>query len=156
VALSGPLRAALHAAAPEFAARGAALADLPSEADGVVVWGDPGALEQLFLNLLLNAAQALGPGGSAAVELREEERQVVVTVGDDGPGIPPDLLERVFEPFVSTKPAGTGLGLAVARRIALAHRGEIRMESTPGTGTTVHVRLPRRSGEPLPTPGPPR
>lgn len=145
--LREPLRAALHAAQPAFAARTTHLdADLGD--DPIMAEGDAGALEQLFLNLLLNAAQALETGARARVKIREEHDEAAVVISDTGPGIPPDVLAHVFEPFFSTKPEGTGLGLAVAQRIAAAHHGEIHIDSQPGEGTTVEVRLPLKTRVP--------
>lgn len=146
--LRPPLEAAAAAALPEFAARGATLAPLPLEPVALPVRGDPGALEQLFLNLLLNAAQALDGGGVAAVDLQLESAHQLVKVRDNGCGIAADQLERIFEPFFSSKSAGTGLGLTIARQIVLAHGGEIGVESVRGQGTTVSVRLPRDLGTP--------
>jgi signal transduction histidine kinase len=137
-----PLEAAFRAAESRFTDRGADLQPHALPDEPVWTMGDAGALEQLFLNLLLNAAQAVSAGAKAGVELTEERGRVCVAVWDDGQGIPPDLMPRIFEPFYSTSPEGTGLGLPIARRIARAHGGEVDIESTPGTGTTVRVTLP--------------
>lgn len=147
--LRKPLQAAVDAAEPEFAARGARLEPLSPEPTIVRLRGDAGALEQLFLNLLLNAAQALAPGerGRATVSLEHDQAHVTVTVRDTGAGIPADDLPHLFEPFFSTKPMGSGLGLAIARQIVVAHAGEIEVESEPGQGTIVAVRFPvQRNG----------
>jgi two-component system sensor histidine kinase HydH len=103
--------------------------------------GEPGALEQLFLNLLLNAAEALEPGGQAGINVAKDSRLVRISVWDTGKGIPPEEVGRVFEPFFSTSPEGTGLGLPIAQRIARAHGGKLRLESTPGEGTTARLTL---------------
>jgi len=100
-------------------------------------------LEQLFLNLLINAAEALEDGGTATVLVVLDADEVIIQIHDDGPGMPPDVQDRAFEPLFSTRTEGTGLGLPIARRIAVAHGGGIHIESTPGSGTTVEVRLPR-------------
>jgi signal transduction histidine kinase len=151
VELAGVLESARRGAAPEFLARGAAVEPPPPEADGVRLRGDAAALGQLFLNLLLNAAQALGPGGRAGIAVASEPTAVAVSVWDTGPGIPASELPRIFEPFYTTRPDGTGLGMAIAQRIAAAHGGEIRVESTPGVGTCVEVRLPTgAAGGPAP------
>ena len=136
-----PLTAAIHASAPAFEERGAVLHE-PSQSGPIHIKGDLGALEQLFLNLLLNAAQALDSGGVGRVTIALEEGTVAVTIRDDGGGMTPDQLERVFEPLFTTRPGGTGLGLTVAQRIASAHGGSIRLASEPDRGTTVEVRLP--------------
>jgi two-component system, sporulation sensor kinase E len=100
------------------------------------------SLEQVFLNLLLNAAAALGPGGKAWLEARQTSGEVIVCVRDAGTGIPEEVLIHVFEPLYSTRTDGTGLGLAVARRIVEDHQGRIELQSRVGSGTTVRVSLP--------------
>jgi len=141
--LRGPLVAAVEGALPEFTARRATLERLQEGGVALPVHGDAAALEQLFLNLLLNAAQALGSGGRAGVIVASDPEAIKVSVWDAGPGIAAEAKERVFEPFFSTKPGGTGLGLAVAQRIAAAHGGDIRAEAREPRGTTMRVRLPR-------------
>jgi signal transduction histidine kinase len=107
--------------------------------------GDSRALNQVFLNLLKNAAEAFeGRRGHVDVRARSEGGTVVVEIQDDGPGIAPELRERLFEPFFSTKPAGrgTGLGLSISQRIVAEHGGRIELDSEPGRGTTARVWLP--------------
>lgn len=110
------------------------------------VYGDARQLQQVFVNLLTNAADAIEEAGtitlSTACEELDSRRYVVVSVEDTGIGIPPEDLARVFEPFFTRKPHGTGLGLAIVRRILLQHRGELFIESSPGHGTRCIVRLP--------------
>jgi signal transduction histidine kinase len=142
VDLPAVLDAAIHAAGPAMAAGGARLTPLPTGATDLAVPGDAHALEQLFLNLLLNAAAAVAPGGSIAVRADREDDAVVVTIRADGHGIPGDALPRVFEPLYTTRPRGAGLGLPIARRLAEAHGGQLSLESEPGRGTAVRVRLP--------------
>lgn len=138
------LRAAAHASTPALAAHNAVL-ELPAAETGpVVIRGDPAKLEQLFLNLLLNAAQALDDGGTIRVDAVVSDGTLLVSVRDTGSGIPDADLERVFEPFYSTRRQGTGLGLATARRIARAHGGELDIEALEGGGTLARVRLPAR------------
>jgi signal transduction histidine kinase len=139
--LWNPLKAAAHVAGPEFAARNALL-DVASSRDPIIVTGDEAALEQLFLNIMLNAAQTLGEGGSATVQVRVSGTEASVKIQDDGAGIPPDKLDRVFEAFYSTRAGGTGLGLPISRRIAQAHGGQLRVESDVGKGTVVEITLP--------------
>jgi signal transduction histidine kinase len=139
--LRDSLEAAGEAARPTFDARGAVLrVDLPEEP--VEIEGEPGALEQLFLNLMQNAGEALPQGGEATVLVAVDGPDVSVHIVDDGPGIAPDVLQHAFEPLFSTRAEGTGLGLPIAQRIALAHEGTIHIETEPGEGTTVEVRLP--------------
>jgi signal transduction histidine kinase len=111
------------------------------------VTGSRVELRQAFLNLLLNAVQAQPAGGSIAVAAGVEtkgRRRLVVTVADTGPGIRPEDLRRVFEPFFTTREKGSGLGLFSVRRIVEAHGGRVVIDSRVGAGTTVTVRLPLR------------
>jgi two-component system NtrC family sensor kinase len=115
------------------------------EPDLPVLRGDARAINQVFLNLLKNAAEALeGRGGIVTVSAVVDGAWVVVRVRDDGPGVAPELHARLFEPFYSTKEAGrgTGLGLSISRRIVNDHGGSIEVSSAPGQGTTFTVRLP--------------
>jgi signal transduction histidine kinase len=137
-----PISAAIAAATPDFAARGARL-DQSMPPDALMVHGNSAALEQLLLNLLLNAAAALPPQGSASVEARLLDDAVEITVRDGGRGIFPDELDHVFDPFYTTREDGTGLGLTIVRRIADAHGAEVCIESQPGLGTTIRLSLPR-------------
>ncbi|HEU4612407.1 MAG TPA: ATP-binding protein, partial [Kofleriaceae bacterium] len=112
------------------------------------VRGSEGRIVQLFLNLLVNAAQAI-PIGSAdtnwiKVTTRAEKWSAVVEIADSGIGIAPDVMGRIFDPFFTTKQIGegTGLGLAICRSIVTAMGGEISVDSTPGTGSTFRVVLP--------------
>jgi signal transduction histidine kinase len=123
---------------------------------GVMVCGDPVQLEQILLNLLINARQAmLGAGtrgGSITIKASEVdgEDMVRVQVIDTGPGIPEKLLPKIFEPFFTTKGTakkgeskGTGLGLAICKEIVEAHKGRIEVQSVLGRGTTFGVVLPK-------------
>lgn len=105
----------------------------------------PSQLNQIFLNLIINASQAIEGNGKITVSTREEGAFVRVDVADTGCGIPPAIQERIFEPYFTTKPegVGTGLGLNVARDIARAHGGDISVQSVPGEGATFTVLLPR-------------
>lgn len=139
------LRQAMTSAEPSFAASEATLEPLALGPDPMEVDGDAAALEQLFLNLLLNAAQALSAGGHARVDVHAVDDRVVVRISDDGSGIESGELAEMGTVLHSTKPDGTGLGLPIARRIAAAHGGDLRIESVAGDGTTVTVTLPIRS-----------
>ncbi len=111
----------------------------------VIVRGQPHALNQVFLNLLKNAAEAIGEGGgNIFLGVEALDREVLVSVKDDGPGIMPDVRVKLFEPFFSTKSAGngTGMGLSISRRIVVAHGGSIEVESTVDRGAEFRVRLP--------------
>lgn len=140
--LRRPLEAALRAAEPAFQEGGSELRPLALPEEPLWVKGEPGALEQLFLNLLLNAAEALEPGGQAGIDIALEAQHLRISVWDTGKGIPPEEMEKIFEPFFSTSSKGTGLGLPIAQRIARAHGGELRLECTPGQRTTAWVTLP--------------
>jgi signal transduction histidine kinase len=107
------------------------------------VHADRDQVLQVLLNLVRNALEALGPrGGRLAVTAARAPGGVAFTVRDDGPGIAPDDLARVFEPYFTTKEGGTGLGLAIARRIAEEHGGTLEAESTPGAGAAFTLVLP--------------
>jgi signal transduction histidine kinase len=99
-------------------------------------------LEQVFMNLALNAQAAMEGGGTLTIRTRVEDNYVVVDFEDSGCGIPQESLERIFEPFVSTKESGTGLGLFISYGIIQNHNGMISVESTVDVGTTFEVRLP--------------
>jgi len=112
--------------------------------------GDPERLQQLFLNLFLNAADAMPDGGVLAVGLREAgDGEVQIHVADTGMGIPPEDLERIFAPFFTTKEAGegNGLGLMVCKGIISDHGGSIDLASAPGEGTQFEILLPIPTGE---------
>ncbi|MCC6746768.1 MAG: HAMP domain-containing protein [Deltaproteobacteria bacterium] len=109
------------------------------------VWGAEGELQQVFTNLAMNACQAMSDGGTLTVVAeRAGEDRVRISFRDTGQGIPPDVLQRVFDPFFTTKPIGegTGLGLSIVHGIVKRHRGEIRLRSEVGVGTTVEILLP--------------
>jgi hypothetical protein len=113
------------------------------------VEGDGKQLGQVFLNLLLNAAQAMHGDGQVTIATRLNGANaaaagptVEACLTDTGPGIPPATLSELFKPFFTTKPRGTGLGLAISRRIIEDHGGWIRAESPPGQGATFRIGLP--------------
>lgn len=119
-----------------------------------LVKGDEHQLQQAFLNLILNALDAMGAKGTLTVSTdtvattrgrgpvgHAPETALCVTVHDTGPGISPEVKERLFEPFFSTKPAGTGLGLSITQGIVREHGGVIELESRKGHGTSVQIYL---------------
>jgi len=121
----------------------------PTTADGDM-------LRATLLNLLLNAAQAMGGHGRVRIEIAHSSETIDIAVCDDGPGIPPELREQVFEPFFTTKARGGGLGLAIARRTAEMHGGTLTLACPPAGGTVMTLTIPtvpagqaRPSGRPL-------
>ena len=106
--------------------------------------GDRSRLQQVFVNLMSNACDASQPGDAVEIVAAVERDKVAVHVIDHGAGIPDNIIDQIFEPFVTTKPPGkgTGLGLPVVHRIVQDHGGHVSIESTPGKGTRVSVLLP--------------
>ncbi|MDH3685672.1 MAG: hybrid sensor histidine kinase/response regulator [Myxococcales bacterium] len=104
---------------------------------------DPDRFRRLLENLIHNALEAVSDGGTVRVATRLEEGCAVLTVSDDGPGVPPELKEVVFEPFTTGgRPGGTGLGLAIARKVAEDHRGSIALRSSDAGGAEFEIRFP--------------
>jgi two-component system, NtrC family, sensor kinase len=103
---------------------------------------DPHQINQVLLNLLLNAIQAMDKPGAVHVSLRCDNEAVIITVADEGKGIPPEILPNIFRPFFTTKGHGTGLGLSLARRIVESHGGTISARSEVGNGTQFMIQLP--------------
>ncbi|MFQ5572563.1 MAG: sensor histidine kinase, partial [Rhodothermales bacterium] len=104
----------------------------------------PGQLNQVFMNLLVNAAQAIEEQGEIVIEAEVVEADVVIRISDTGKGIPPENLEKLFNPFFTTKAIGegTGLGLSISYGIIQKHHGRIEVESEVGRGTTFTIYLP--------------
>jgi signal transduction histidine kinase len=130
--------------------------------EALSIQGDPHQVRQVFTNLLINAFEAMNGRGMIridATELPEEEPlpggevlagpMIQVDVADDGPGVPADVVDRIFSPFFTTKPQGTGLGLAIVRKIVNAHDGRIDMNAPAGGGTQFRVTLPVSSAHQL-------
>jgi signal transduction histidine kinase len=124
------------------------------------IQGDPAQLRQIFTNFLTNAFEALSGTGMVEIAAVAQEGDddtgpdhggpmVVITVSDDGPGIPPEVTDRIFSPFFTTKPQGSGLGLAIVRKIVDAHDGRIDVGERPGGGAVFRVTLPFRSQQQL-------
>ena len=142
--------------------------ELSDDGEPALVEGDPSQLDQVLMNLCINARDAMPEGGTLKIHTgfvpadpaaragEDAGPWVSVSVTDSGSGMPPDVVERVFEPFFTTKPdrVGTGLGLAVVFSIVRQHGGSITCESTVGTGTTFRLRLPaaREHATPAATP----
>ena len=117
---------------------------LAREADPAVppVPMDARLMRQAVLNVAVNAVQAMPRGGRLSVRLRREDGAALLEIEDTGAGIPEEVRHRIFEPFFTTKASGTGLGLAVVKRIVEGHGGEIAVRSRPGAGTTFSLRFP--------------
>jgi signal transduction histidine kinase len=140
--LSEPIFRAVEFVAPQARERGIRIvrshppgeARLPCDAE---------LIYQVAVNLLVNAIQALGHGGCIEVRVLEEKNGMGgFEVRDDGPGIPEELRERIFEPFVSRREGGVGLGLTFVKRVAHDHRGSVLLRSESGPGTCIQVWLP--------------
>jgi signal transduction histidine kinase len=105
---------------------------------------DPSLMKRVFTNLILNAVQAMPDGGKLMIKAQMDGDFISISVQDTGVGIPKEMMPRLFQPLVTGKSKGTGLGLAVSKRLVEAHNGSISIESEVGTGTEVTVRLPSR------------
>lgn len=135
------LEEVLDAVRPSIAKAGLALrADLPPEFPPVLV--DRQIIHQAVLNLLLNACDFTNPGGKITLSLRRSGAYAAITVEDTGRGIPPEDQKKIFQLFFTTRPGGTGIGLANTFRFVQLHNGRIEFESETGRGTTFRVELP--------------
>lgn len=106
------------------------------------IQADPGLLYQAFLNILMNAMQAMPEGGTITIELADRKDTLTIVFSDEGKGIPDDILKRIWHPFFTTKDTGSGLGLPIVRKIVEGHGGTVRIENGPGKGAQVTVTLP--------------
>jgi two-component system sensor histidine kinase HydH len=115
---------------------------------GVIrIRGDRSQLEQAVLNLVLNAQEAMDGGGTLALGAMKRGDEVFLVVEDSGKGMKKEEADRLFEPFLSGRPGGTGLGMALVRRTVEAHGGKLRIQTKPGKGTKVEIRLPAWAGK---------
>jgi signal transduction histidine kinase len=113
--------------------------------ESVFAHADPQEIKQVVLNLIVNALDSMEPGGTLRIDLRNAEGMAEIALADDGCGMPPDVLENIFEPFFTRRKGGkgTGLGLSITHRIVTQHGGEIGAASPgEGMGATFTVRLP--------------
>jgi len=110
------------------------------------VWVDEKQLQQVFFNIIINAIQAMKNGGSLLIQTdlhaQDGQKLVRILIGDSGPGIPQEDLERIFQPFFTTKTQGTGLGLAICRQLMEQQGGSLRIVSRVGEGTRVTIEVP--------------
>lgn len=111
-------------------------------ASGVRARADKDQLAQVLVNLVKNAEEAMPEGGLVSVRVRAAETGAILEVEDEGPGVPAELKDRLFEPYVTTKPQGSGLGLAIASRIAREHGGELSVHDAPRRGAVFRLTLP--------------
>ncbi len=142
----------MHVVAAPARQRGATI-DWPQPGEPVTIEADPVQMRQVVLNLLLNALDAAGENGRVTVEVDRADHDedsvhagsaphVDIRISDNGPGVPDDMKEKIFEPFVSSKEVGMGLGLAVSQRIVEAHGGQITVTDNPGGGARFTISLP--------------
>ncbi len=127
---------------------------LAAPGSGVTLTADPGQLQQVLVNVVLNAFDAMPTGGTLFLTVRTAGTEIEVEITDTGPGIPAEILPRLFQPFVSSKDTGLGLGLVICRRIVEDHGGRIGAVNLPGGGASFFVRLPY-GPPPTPTKGKP-
>jgi signal transduction histidine kinase len=128
-------------ARPELERRGIACEDIPPTEEPLVM-ADAAALHQALLNIILNAMEAMPNGGRLRVVTEHRDRKVRILVSDTGAGVPDDVRERIFEPFVTSKLRGTGLGLAKVMLVVKQHGGSVEFESEVGRGTRFILHLP--------------
>jgi signal transduction histidine kinase len=125
-----------------------AIEDVTVTVDGEgTATGSPQKLRQVVTNLIKNAVEAAGSHGSVRIHADASRDWVTLSVADSGPGIAPEVNDRLFEPFFTTKPRGTGLGLAVSQAIARAHGGSIDVDRSPTGGALFTLRLRNAAGE---------
>jgi len=110
------------------------------------ITADPEMLYQAFLNILINAMQAMPEGGKIHVEIGSSDNTVTIFFEDEGEGIPEDILEKIWDPFFTTKEKGTGLGLGIVKNIIESHRGSIQVSNRPVCGARVKVEMPVKQG----------
>jgi two-component system sensor histidine kinase HydH len=113
---------------------------------GLAIHVDPFHLQQIFMNLIANAIDAMPDGGRITIRIRRAGTQGIIEVSDTGEGIPPDMRDKIMEPFVTTRSDGSGLGLPISRQLAELNKGVLSLASQPGHGTTVTLTLPRDEG----------
>lgn len=137
-----PLKNCLSALRGQFEERRIAVTlDIPSAVPAVAL--DKDKIEQVFFNLLKNSLEAMKDGGSIAIEITVDDRDIAIAVTDSGFGMSQSELQHLFEPYRTSKEHGTGLGLMISARIIRDHGGTIAAESEEGKGTTFTIRLPR-------------
>src|SRR5437899_3684438 len=149
--LRAPIGDAIEAMRPVFGEKSIALVPAMGPSPCTIL-ADHSELEQLFLNLLMNAHEVTPPEGSVRVEVATTADRAIVAVVDTGPGVPPELLERVFDPFFSTKERGSGLGLAICASIAQTHGARLKAANREGGGAVFTVDFPLAVAATIPAP----
>jgi PAS domain S-box-containing protein len=147
VNLNDVVEAVLVLVGPQYERRGVHVRRETAESLPPVL-GQMNALQQVLLNLVTNAAQAMPEGGEVTVSTSTTDGKIRLVVADTGPGIPPEHLPRIFEPFFTTKPSGTGLGLSVTYGILNDHNATVDVDSTPGQGTRFVLTFPVADARP--------
>ena len=119
------------------------LLEVVCESDSMMIRGDEDLLKQAFLNLLRNGMEAMPEGGPLEVKIRKEPVEIVIEIGDKGIGIPSASRDKIFQLYFTTKPQGSGIGLAITYRVVQLHNGSISFESLAGEGTKFELRFPK-------------
>jgi signal transduction histidine kinase len=125
------------------------LIELDAEPAEISLHGDRDLLQQAVLNVVVNAVEAMKNGGRLGIRIRRESGECCVTISDDGPGIPPEIHEKIFNLYFSTKGKGSGIGLAMTYRVIQLHNGTVDFTSEPGKGASFRLRLPAIYKEPF-------
>jgi PAS domain S-box-containing protein len=123
--------------------------ELDAEPGGILVHGDPDLLKQAILNVVVNGVESMKSGGRLGIELRQEGGECRLSISDEGVGIPPEIREKIFNLYYSTKGKGSGIGLAMTYRVVQLHNGTIDLTSEVGKGTTFLLRFPAIGKDPL-------
>ncbi len=150
--LNAVAREVLAAVKADVSLAGRTLIEEDLSADLPLIPFDPDLMRQVLWNLVSNAFQALQGAGTLKIRTEARHGEAAIHIIDSGPGIPPDIREKIFTPFFTTKTKGTGLGLPISRNIVMAHGGELLVESEPGRGTKFSVVLPLGAAPALPAP----
>lgn len=140
--IADPIKGCIETMKRQFEERGVAVTlDVAGAIPPVAL--DRNQMEQVFFNLFKNSIEALKTGGTIRIELSSDDNDVIASVCDDGPGMAPEQVAHLFEPYRTTKERGTGLGLMISARIVRDHGGSIGVESAPGEGAKFTIRIPR-------------
>jgi signal transduction histidine kinase len=111
--------------------------------------GDAHMIQRALLNLIRNAVDASGAGGQIFIDINRKQKNIVLQIADTGPGIEPEIADKIFNPFFTTKDTGTGLGLSIVHRIVEAHDGSIKVDNAPTGGAVFTIKLPNKVSDVL-------